>query len=163
MSDRPSRSMEAAPMIVVRRITDGIYAHFPIRFTEWIMAWPSIGMGLALTLQDDMFQTSPSYATVANWADESVWAMMVLICASVRLLALIVNGTFRSFRYSPHVRLTASLVGMLFWSQFAIGFLSAAIYGQGALSAVVAYSTLLVMEFANFYRSLVDVLRTKAR
>lgn len=148
-------------MIIVRRITDGISAHFPIRFTEWIMVWPTVFMGIALWLQADMFETAPSYHKVAQWADESTWATMVLICAVVRLLALVVNGTFHSFRYSPHFRLVASLVGMAFWSQFTVGFLNAAVFYGGSWSEVVAYSTMLVMEFANFYRSLVDALRVK--
>lgn len=148
-------------MIIARRIADGIYAHFPIRFTEWIMIWPALGMGMALFFQTDMFTTSPSYETVGRWADEGTWSTAVLICAIVRLLALIVNGTFRSFRYSPHLRLLASVVGMLFWSQFTVGFLSAALFGAGAWSGVVAYSTMLIMEFANFYRSQVDCLRAK--
>lgn len=147
-------------MLIVRRITHGIVGHFPIRISEWTMIYPTIGMGLALKEQPDMFTTSQSFATIQNIASEMTLSVIVLICALIRLIALVVNGTFQGFGISPHLRLFASMVGLVFWSQFALGFLDAALFKGGAWSAVIAYSTFVIFEYVNAYRSWSDVLRT---
>ncbi len=149
--------------MVFLRITRGIAAHFPIRLTEWLMAWPALAMGAVLILQPDMFGTSPSFATIAKWGSEALWACVVLACALLRLVALTVNGTFARFPYSPHLRALASITGLAFWSQYGLGFLAAAIFGDGAWSAPVAYSTLALAELANLYRSGSDIGRASKR
>jgi hypothetical protein len=118
-------------------------------------------MGLAFKLQPDMFLASPSFAQVAYWADQPTWAAIVLACAIVRLLALVVNGTFHAFRFSPHFRAAASLVGVLFWAQYCLGFVMTAIYSGGAWSAVVAYSSFVILELVNVSRSVHDVRRVR--
>ena len=149
--------------MIVLRITRGIAAHFPVRLTEWAMLWPSLLMGLALVMQPTMFETSPSFVTLARWGDEIPWAVVVLSCSALRMTALTVNGTFESFRYSPHLRCVASIAGLAFWSQFCLGFLISAIFGDGAWSAPVAYSTLALLELANLYRSGSDIGRASKR
>ncbi|MBC24414.1 MAG: hypothetical protein CMJ32_10935 [Phycisphaerae bacterium] len=119
-------------------------------------------MGFALNVQRDMFDTSPSFAKLAGWLDEPEWAFLALICAIVRLAALTVNGTFASFPYSPHIRIAASFLSGWFWFQFTAGFASAALAGSGAWSAVCAYSTLLILEAVNVYRSSKDLTRLNA-
>ncbi|WP_108661037.1 hypothetical protein [Acuticoccus kandeliae] len=143
-------------MLIVRRISDGVRSHFGIRVSEWVMVYRALGMGLALMLQPDMFSTSPSFEAITRWADESLWSCFAITCAFLRFAALVINGTFERFQYSPHIRAFASLAGVLFWSPFTLGFLQAALFGEGAWSPVVAYSTLLTLEFANVYRSFFD-------
>lgn len=145
------------PMIVLRRITGGIASHFRIRVTEWAMLWPSLGMGFALSIQSRMFETSNSFNRLAYWFSEPTWATLVLLCGMARLIALTINGSFRSFTYSPHLRMAASLCGIFFWSQFSLGFLISAVYDNGAWSAVIAYSTFVILELVNFFRSSHDV------
>lgn len=142
-------------MLIVR-VTRGVREHFSIRVSEWAMVHPTFWMGIALMLQPDMFSTSPSFASLARWADEGVWSSLAIGCAFVRVVALVVNGTFRSFTLAPHLRAAASLVGIAFWSQFTLGFAVAAAQGGGAWSAVVAYSTMLLLEFVNLHRSFAD-------
>lgn len=144
-------------MLIVRRITRGVVDHLPIRVSEWVMVHPTLWMGTALMLQPDMFETSPSFAELARWADESVWSSIAILCAVVRFAALVVNGTFRGFTFSPHLRACASFAGVAFWSQFTLGFAAAAAHGEGAWSAVVAYSTLLLLELVNVHRSFADI------
>lgn len=146
-------------MIVLRRITHGIYAHLPIRVTEWGMAWPALAMGLALKYQPDMFRTSPSFERLGAIATQETWAILVLICCLIRVVALTVNGTFAGFGYSPHMRLVASLAGLFFWSRYCLGFLDAALTNGGSWSAPAMYSTAVLFEVINSYRSWVDVLR----
>lgn len=146
-------------MIILRRITHGIYTHLPIRVTEWGMAYPALTMGLALKYQSDMFDTSPSFARLAAIASQDTWAAFVLTCCLLRVIALTVNGTFAGFGLSPHMRLVASLACLFFWSRYCLGFLDAALSGYGSWSAPSAYSAFVFFELINSYRSWVDVLR----
>lgn len=146
-------------MIVVRRITQGIYAHLPIRVTEWGMAWPALAMGLALKYQHDMFSTSPSFDRLEAIATEASWSLLVLTCCLLRVVALTINGTFAGFGLSPHMRLIASLACLFFWSRYCLGFLDAAISNGGSWSAPAMYSTAVLFEIINSYRSWLDVLR----
>lgn len=143
--------------MILLRTWHGIADHFPVRLSEWVMAYPALGMAAALRLQPDMFEKTPSLATLATWGDETTWSVIILLCGTVRLLALTVNGTFHSFRYAPHLRIAASLVCGLFWSQFCLGVMQTALAGTGAWSGVVAYSTLVLLELLNVYRASSDV------
>lgn len=144
-------------MIVVRSLGHGIRSHFQIRLTEWVMLYPAVFMAMALLLQPNMFETSKSYNVIAGWAQEGVWAIVVLLCAVIRLSALVVNGTFENFRFSPHLRLSAAVVSIIFWSQFTLGFLSAALFHGGAWSAPIIYSTVCLLELVNIYRTSADI------
>ena len=145
--------------MILIRLRDGIVAHFPSRMTEWVMLWPTLTMGIALSVQEDMFATSRSFSELALWADQGTWSLLVLVCALGRALALVVNGTFDAFRYSPHFRVAASLAGVFFWGCYGLGFLSA-VFAGGSFSAPVAYSTLVLIEVVNVYRSTNDLTRT---
>ena len=48
-----------------------------MRVPEWLMLWPTVGMGLAFKLQPEMFKASPSFAQVAQGADQQTWAAEV--------------------------------------------------------------------------------------
>jgi len=143
--------------MIVFRVYRGIADHFPIRFTEWVMMLPTFGMAAAFKASPDMFAVSPSFDLLGRWAEEATWGLIVLACGVVRLAALTINGTFKGFRFSPHLRFGASLAGIVFWSQFTLGFLIAWLTGQGAPSAVVAYGTFCAMELANLVRSGSDI------
>lgn len=147
-------------MIAVR-VASGVKNHFHIRATEWGMLFPSVWMGVALIYQHNMFSTSPSFRILAGWAPEQIWALFVLVCALVRVIALVVNGTFQGFGISPHLRLMASIVGICFWSQYTLGFIVAATTGNGAWSAPIVYMTLCLFEILNITRSSADVFARK--
>lgn len=147
-------------MIAVR-VASGMKSHFHIRATEWAMLFPTICLGVAMLYQNAMFATSPSFNVIAGWAPERIWALFVLVCALLRTIALVVNGTFQGFGVSPHLRLIASIAGAAFWSQFCLGFLVAALTGNGAWSAPIAYTTFCLMEILNISRSTSDVIARK--
>lgn len=144
-------------MASVREVTDGVVRHFPQRASEWLMVWPCFWMGVALNVQRDMFGTSPSFEYLGRWLEETEWAFFVLMCALIRLTALTINGTFDSFRHSPHIRIVAAFASCFFWFQFTLGFIAAAYSGGGSLSAVVAYSTFVLAEVLNVYRAARDL------
>jgi hypothetical protein len=140
------------------RMAQGVKEHFPIRVSEWVMVWPAVGMWLAFQLQPDLFDTSPSYATMAKWADERLWGFICLLCAVIRLGALTVNGSFRQFPYSPHLRAGASLVGAVLWGQVCMSFADSFMDGGGTAWAPIMTSTFVLLELMNFYRSRVDMV-----
>lgn len=143
--------------MILIKTWSGIADHFPMRWSEWLMAIPALGMGVALTYQSDMFSLSAAFQALAQWGDEKHWAIAVLLVGILRLIALAVNGSFPIFRYTPHLRLLASFVGGFFWSQFCLGILISYFNNEGALSGVVAYGTLSIIEIANAYRASADV------
>lgn len=144
-------------MIVLRRVYDGVAGHFVIRASEWVMLWPAFGLWAVLHLDPDMFSTSPSFAVLADWADESTWALIIAGCGLARLFALTINGTFRGFVFSPHIRAAASLIGAAVWSQVSLGFLMAWLTAGGAPSGAIAWSTMVMLEIINTHRSWADV------
>lgn len=143
--------------MILLRTWHGIADHFPFRWSEWLMAYPALGMAAALHAQPDMFSLSASFDALADWADEMAWGYAILGCGTLRLLALAINGTFKSFRYAPHIRVAAAIVAGFFWSQFCLGILAAAVRGEGAWSGVVAYSTLALIELFNVFRASQDI------
>lgn len=145
-------------MIVLRAVYQGVADHFPFRWSEWVMLWPSFGMWIVLQVDPNMFSTSPSFRALATWGDEGQWAIVLAACGICRLAALTINGTFRGFAYSPHIRAAASIIGALVWSQVSLGFLLA-YFGGGALSGAIIWSTLVLVEIVNIHRSWADISR----
>ncbi len=139
--------------MILLRLADGIRDHFPARASEWTAVIPAIGMGWVLNRQPDLFSTGTAYANVAGWLTEEGWAALFLICAILRLGALIVNGTFHNFRHSPLIRLFVAGVTAMAWFQFWLGFaLEWAVTGRAPLLTVLlAY--MVVVEGLNIYRS----------
>ena len=149
---------------VATKMGTGIVEHLPVRVSEWVMVIPAIGMNIVLRAQPDMFSKSPSFSTLSSWATQETWALLCLMCGGIRVIALAINGSFgTSFPYSPHLRMFASLIGILFWSQYSLAFVDAAVTGQGAWSGVVPYTTFVVFELVNFWRSNVDRLSAAKR
>lgn len=149
-------------MIILRRVYDGVADHFPIRVSEWIMLWPAMGLWVGLQLDPNMFGKSPSFAYLAAWGDEGTWGSIIGLCAVLRLAALTINGTFQGFAFSPHIRAGASLAGVAIWSQISLGFLMAYLFSGGAFSGFVAWSTPVIAELWNVFRSWSDVGKNAA-
>lgn len=148
--------------MIILRVYRGVADHFPIRVSEWIMVWPAIGLWFGLQLDPVMFAKSSSFAFLAAWGDESTWASIVGLCAVCRLAALTINGTFKGFAFSPHIRAAASLIGVAIWSQVSLGFLMAFLVSGGAISGVIAWSTFVIAELWNVVRSWDDVGKNAA-
>lgn len=148
--------------MIILRVYRGVADHFPIRVSEWLMLWPAFGLWVALQSSPDMFQTSPSFAYLAAWANEGTWSAIIGLCGVARLTALTINGTFKGFAFSPHIRAGASIIGVLIWSQISLGFFMAFVNAGGAASGVVAWSTMVLLELVNSYRSWSDVGKNAA-
>lgn len=148
-------------MIILRRVYHGVTEHFPLRVAEWVMLWPAIGVWLALYFFPKMFSTSPEFATLASWADEGTWSVVIGLCGACRLGALTVNGTFRTFSFSPHFRAAASAIGAIIWFQYSLGFFMAFASSDGALPGAlmgsIGWATMVVIEVFNTHRSWSDI------
>lgn len=143
-------------MSVVRRLISGITDHFPIRRSEWGMTFAACGMAFVLNNQHDVFAISPAFSVLAQQADQTTWLAIVSIIAVVRVIALVVNGTFTSFRYSPHLRMFASILGFIFWTQYAMGIAIAAWKTGSSTTGIVAYGVFCYFEMCNTYQSSKD-------
>lgn len=143
--------------MIFLRVYDGIANHFPIRRMEWLMAVPAVAMSIALQVQPDMFEVSPSFEALKGWANEETWAWACLALALARLMALTINGTFQSFRWSPAIRAGASVVGALLWANVTAGFAASYLFDGGAASAVIAWATLSLAECLNVYQTWGDL------
>jgi hypothetical protein len=89
--------------MIILRLARDIRRHFPIRVPEWIMAAVLLGWSFMLSSDPDTFQRSADFAELARYGDEIFWSTICLLVALLRLVALIVNGTFHQFRYAPHL------------------------------------------------------------
>ncbi len=96
--------------MIILRIAGGIRQHFGMRVTEWIMTGALFGWSAVLAGDGNTFATSPSFSVIAHYGSEITWANICMTAGFIRLAALVVNGTFRQFRYSPHLRAGASFV-----------------------------------------------------
>lgn len=143
--------------MIILRVAGGIRQHFGIRVTEWIMAAPLAGWALGLSLDPHTFASSPSFAEIARWGDEWFWSQLCLLAAFARLTALVVNGTFRAFRFAPHLRAVASAMACVFWGQIALGVFVAWFYGTGAWTGIFAYGSFVLIELWNVFRARADV------
>lgn len=148
-------------MIILRTLAEGVWSHFGVRFTEWLGAVPLLGMGYVLFMQPGTLWLTPSFATLARWATEPIWMNTVLAVGILRLLALIVNGSFKSFRYSPTIRFAASCVAALFWMLFLVGIYTAWRDAGGSPTGLVAYGTFFLQELRNAWVSRVDMAVTR--
>jgi hypothetical protein len=153
----PGGELYVTEMSLFVRVYRGIADHFAIRWTEWAMLWPTFGLWIGLQMQPDMFTTSPSFSQVAAIATEDTWSIVFGVAMVCRLAALIINGTFEGFELSPHIRASASLLGVLIWSQISLGFLNSYLFDGGALSGFVGWSLPVLLELMNAWRSWMDV------
>ncbi len=154
--------MVLKPSLIVR-LYRGVADHFVIRWTEWAMLWPTFGLWIGLQLDPDMFSKSPSFVVLASWATESTWSFVFGMAMLCRFAALAINGTFKGFAFSPHIRAAVSLIGVVIWSQISLGFLQAFLYNGGAFSGFVGWSLPVLLELMNAFRSWLDVGREYPR
>ncbi|MCJ2027981.1 MULTISPECIES: hypothetical protein [Methylorubrum] len=88
-------------LTMVKRITAGITGHFKTRITEWFAAVLLLQLGWTLVSPPASFPPSTAWSVMAARMPEETWGAIMLAIAGTRLLALDIDGTFRSFRYWP--------------------------------------------------------------
>lgn len=149
-------------MIILRQLAQGAWHHADERFTEWLGAVPLMGLGFVWWAEPAALDATRSFAVLAAWASAVIWSNVLLACGLNRLVALFVNGRFRSFPHSPLLRFISSCVAALFWTLFTVGVFKAWRDVGGSPTGIVAYGTLIALELRNAYVSRVDMARGRA-
>lgn len=114
--------------MIVIRVARGITEHFPARASEWGFATLMTWLGWMFVRHPDIFEGSLSYGVLSRLGDEQIWGLACVVIGVLRLIALIINGTFAHTwygRYSPHVRGTCALLSCGIWFLLLCGFLFA--------------------------------------
>jgi len=141
-------------MIIVR-LAAGVKDHFPARRSEWLLATYLCGWGIILGQPEPLFDTSRAFSGLRAFASEHTWAWACLLIGAVRLLALLINGTFAHTwygRYSPHVRGSLAFLSCFIWTAISIGILNSGVSSTG----LVIYPGLLFLELTNISEALKD-------
>lgn len=110
--------------MIAIRIVSGVTEHFQARLSEWVLSSILVALGIVIAQPDQMFERAPSLKMLTLVAPEMTWAWVCLLTGMVRLLALVVNGTFADSaygRFSPHVRGTLAFFSCLIWYAFVLG------------------------------------------
>ena len=150
--------------MIVGRLARGVWQHAGVRFTEWLGAAPLIGIGFVLWDEYDVFGVSPTFAVMEQWASEATWANALLAAGLMRLIALIINGSFpQLFRHSPTMRFIASWIAMMAWAAVALGMFSAWREFGGSPTGWVMYGSWSVLELRNLYCSRVDMVLARGK
>lgn len=144
-------------MVIVRIVT-GIRTHFHVRAAEWFCTVVLLNWALVLLLPGETFSTSPSFNGLARIWSEKAWGMVCLLMGTLRLIALILNGTFAHTRYghfSPHVRAAMAFASCFVWFQIVYGMFGAwttlpLTTGPGT------YLAILFLDAVNFRRAMDD-------
>lgn len=94
---------------------------------EWLFAFIVFSWGLRL-LGAPFLSTNPSYATLADVADQNTWAIICLALGGARMLVLFINGAWRK---SPHARTVLSVLTLVFWVFVCFGFIRSGAQATG--------------------------------
>ncbi len=122
---------------------------FQNRVAEWLLTAVLLSWGFLLALEPDLFKTNEIYSGFASIAQQPKWAVAALIIGSIRLAALIINGTLRS---SPHVRALMAFLSCFFWFLICIGLLNL----PNASTGLAIYPWFLVLDMYSTYRAMSD-------
>jgi len=121
--------------MMIIRIATGIQRHLPERALEWLCAFNMVWWGLKLAGE------GTAWANVAAWEfmlsfglTENGWGWLCVFIGALRLLALVINGTFAGTWYSevsPWVRGITAGLGAVVWFMVFLSVSSAETSGGG--------------------------------
>ena len=101
------------------RVVTGVYKHLPDRWLEWLCAGNIAWYGYKLTAPGVQWSNAEAWSfMLSTGLTETGWGWLCLLIGLLRILALIVNGTFAGTWYSevsPWVRALTAAGGATFW------------------------------------------------
>lgn len=131
-------------------------AHFEIRASSWFMAWMTLGVGILMTYDPTMMtgpnNAAPYFQRMSTLADPGIWRTLFLIVGTSRLMALVINGSFAAFRWTPHIRLFMSSLSAMIWANVAYS-----VIGGPPTIGTVTYPFLVLVEIHNAVQALKDM------
>lgn len=136
-------------MLIFAHIRDNFANAFFPRLSEWAAAGCLLGVGLMLSANGDLMTSTKTqaYQLMLMIADQSTWASILKIFASLRLIILLINGAWRR---SPHLRAISAFLTCYFWTQITLSFLPT--FGF----AFVFAAAFLCLDFVNSIRAARD-------
>lgn len=129
------------------RIVRGVTEHFRARAPEWALSIMMIIWGVIVYAPGDTF-TTPAWAVMQLIASERTWGVCALLIGGLRLIALIMNGTFWQTWYgrlSPHIRAVMAFLSCFVWLQISIGLAKSDAVSTG----LAIYPLLLALDLYN--------------
>jgi len=131
----------------VWRVLIGATHHFNLRVSDWLMAMILTTFGGLLLANPAVFDPAHSFAVLSQMAPAQSWGLSCLAIGLTRLFALIVNGTFPAFRWSPHIRFTMAMLSCFVWFQLTLGIALVPI----ATAALAVYPYLCLFDLYNTF------------
>lgn len=134
-----------------------IFVHFkrtfPTRAMEWLLSCMLLSWGLMLLRPEVSFSTV-SYDGLARIADEHTWGVVATAAATVRIVALTINGMWTP---TYHFRSAMAFIACFVWFQISLGFF---VSGNANTGAAI-YPWLLLADIINTYRTARDYRAAK--
>ena len=149
-------------MIIVR-IAEGAWQHVGVRYSEYVFAVGTALWGYSLFVTPGLFEASNSFQVMAKWADQMVWAYLIMAAASFRAIGLILNGTFDRLRpYTPTLRYIGSVISFAAWSAVGFGMFYAWRDAGGIPTGPIAYGVLIApLEWRNIILTRRDMVAVR--
>ncbi len=128
--------------MIALRVVAGVTNHFMMRLPEWACSIILLIFGLTSLQTGNTFDNA-SFSVMARYGSEDVWGRVLVAVASIRLTALILNGTFPWFvRWSVRIRAASATLCCFAWFSIALGLVLANPASTGAKT----YGALLVVD-----------------
>ena len=142
---------DPSPVEIVRdmivRVVRGSTHNFALRVGDWLLASTLASLGFILSQDPAAVDGNPAYDLMQRIAPTANFGFVCMAVGFVRLTALFINGTFRAFRFSPHVRFMMSMVSIFVWFQLALG----AALAPTVTIALAIYPNLCLFDFYNTF------------
>ena len=87
--------------------------HFKLRFAEWAVGIGLFAMGVTLACNPGLFQSNYLFSGMLKLGSQLQWMLACFTIASIRLVFLVINGTWRR---SAHLRAVGSGLSALIWT-----------------------------------------------
>lgn len=117
---------------LIKRVAIGATHHFRLRVSDWFITLMLTTLGLILLQPGGTFETFAPFSYLKRFGSESTWGLVCVIIGSFRLFALVINGTFKDFRWSPYIRAIMAVLSCFIWFQLATSVLSMDVWHPGA-------------------------------
>lgn len=120
----------------------------PQRAVEYLLAWCIIGWSSSTFIFGGVMN-GPVYAAMLAIAPEGVWGSFGICFGGMRIVALIVNG---SWRRTPLFRFAGAAVGMMWWYTIFGLFLLDVRHGAQPFPMLCAYPVFVLFELLSCFR-----------
>jgi hypothetical protein len=110
------------PKVIVAKLVSGVTDHFITRLPEWIWSIILLNFGVTLLGSSDTFEGNVNFSVMERMAGENTWGWFLTVIGGLRLLSLVINGTFKPLCvWTPHARALGATFSCFAWFLIALG------------------------------------------